>query len=192
MSDIKCRGAARQVMALAGVWALGCAEPSFVSLGRNISAVTGEDDAGATPSLYGTGDAGSSPEVDPDDLSEFNPMNATDPFDIRAIDPCEPAGENVALEVDCAGSQLLQCPAPTIGDPYPLAASLSRLLESCQGWDTVVRVRFEGGCATSFDLSGSVTVQTSACVLQHLSSERYDCARAVACGAGRALRVLTR
>jgi hypothetical protein len=178
MSDAKRR--ATWHLALGGVWAVGCAEPSFVSLGRNISAVSGEDDAGATSSLYADVDAGSSAAA------------PGDPFDVRVVDPCEPAGENVAVETDCAARVLLQCPPPTIGDPDPLAAALWTLLLSCEAWDTVVRVRFEGGCATSFDLSGSVPLQSPACVLQHLSTERYACAEAAECGAGRLLIPLAR
>jgi hypothetical protein len=179
MSEVRKR-AAWQAMAVAGVWVCGCAEPSFVSLGRNISAVSGEDAGATAPSLFVDGDAGSSA------------VTAADPFDIRVLNPCEPAGENMAVETDCAARVPLPCPAPTIGDPDPLAAALWMLLRTCESWDSVLRVRFEEGCATSFDISGSVPVQAPACVLQHLSAERYACAEAVACGAGRLLAPLAR
>jgi hypothetical protein len=179
MSEVK-RRAAWQTLSLAAVWGFGCAEPSFVSLGRNISAVSGEDDAGAAPSLYTEVDAGSSA------------VAMGDPFDVRVVDPCEPAGEDVAVETDCAARALLPCPAPTIGDPDPLAAALWTLLLSCAAWDSVVRVRFEGGCATSFDLTGSVPVGSPACVLQHLSAERYACAETALCASGRLLAPLAR
>lgn len=189
MIDVK--GAVVRALAFAGVPLFGCAEPSFVSLGSNISAVSGEDDAGA--SVYADGDAAASTTVEPGDLPNFNPpdLNA-DPFDIEAIDPCVPAGESVAVATDCAGRALVQCPGPTTEYPDPLVGTLSRLLATCGGSNVVVRVRFAEGCATSFDLSVVGTPDlVSPCVAQSLSSQRYDCAASVACGAGKHFSVLT-
>jgi hypothetical protein len=155
----------------------GCAEPSFVSLGRNLSLVQGEDAGAIVPP--------SSPQVD---AAAEDP--ALYPGVTGMTDPCVPIGENVDVTTDCEGRSLIPCPAPSVGDPDPLAAMLRDLLVMCDGWDVVLSVRFEAGCATGYDLSAPVSPEAPACIDARLSSGRFVCAESVACAAGGNFRPL--
>src|SRR5262245_12427179 len=90
------------VLVLAGICSFGCAEPSFVSLGRNLSAVQREGDAGA-------------------ELER----------DAALMDQC-PVAEGNLVRSDCEEREVVRCPAPSVEVPDALDGALSRLLLQCE------------------------------------------------------------
>ena len=161
-----------------GLWTCaGCVEPSYVSLGRNVVAVSGEDDAGAPAAFAQPTDSNGSGAGGDDGM---------------ARDPCVPVGRDIEVVTECAERDWVECPPPTLGDPDPVSAQLTALLRSCNGWDNVLAARFESGCVTSYDLASPILPEAAACVAERLSTERYFCAESVACAAGRLFSPLAR
>jgi len=149
-----------------------CTEPSFVSLGGNVTRAALATDAGWRAS----------------DL----PIDAGEPVPLRT---CGDEAERVLVTSDCAARSSVECPA--LGPvQYEVDDQLSILLRECLGFNDLLSVRFgDSGCAVSFglDLNGSdPTPEVEACVANRLASERYACAGGVACGVGNAFQVPAR
>ena len=138
----------------------GCAEPSFVSLGRNLSRVTQGPDAGV---MLDEGDP-SEPDIE--------------------TDPCVPGNASTSIVTDCELRAAVECPAINESEPEPVSALLTRMIIGCVGYRNRLTVRFSLGCATSFDLVDTSDTMLAACVAARLSAERYPCAEPVACGQG--------
>lgn len=147
----------------------GCAEPSFVSLGSNLSEQTALAGDAAAPA---TG-----PLLPEDDTGE--------PFMAPDAPPLVCVGDgSVSVEGECASRVRVECVPANEFVPYPLASVLSMLLFSCGAHQNRLTVRFTQGCATGYDLSPPFASDSAACITARLAAERYSCAEALSCEAG--------
>jgi len=133
----------------------GCAEPSFVSLGSNLSEQTTSVSDAAAPFM--------APDVPPE--------------------ICVGDG-SVLVEGECASRVRVECVAASEFVPYPLVSVLTGLLRACDAHRNSIRVRFTEGCATGYDLSLPYAPASAACITERLAAESYSCAEALSCEAG--------
>ena len=132
--------------------ASACAEPVYVSLGRNIQTVAAQPDAGA---------------AQPSTLSD--PASPLCPQDLITGDPTE-----VPIDTPCEARIPLTC-------PDDLDRLLFDVIARCTDLAYRINATFEAGCATAFHLEpleALVSPAVSDCVNARLSQERYDCAPA--------------
>jgi hypothetical protein len=167
---------------LVAALATSCADPYYVSLGGNAAA---RDDF---PSM--------APSCTSDEVMLI-PGTCGEP--VPEVDRCETSSAILALDDDCSTRALVTCPPPVVStsgslERDALDALLTALLRSCQMEPNAVRVRFAGGCATSYALDlaqGDAGRSVAACVAERLGSERYDCAERIECGVGEIFGVPT-
>lgn len=153
----------------------GCAEPSFVSLGSNLSEQTSSESDAAAP----TG-----PILLADD--------AATPFTAPDVPPpiCAGAG-SISVDGDCATRLRVECAPPNAFVPYPLSSLLTTLLRSCGAHQNRISVRFSQGCATSYDLSLPYDAAAAACITERLAAETYSCAEGLSCEAAETFGIPT-
>jgi hypothetical protein len=174
----------RHARVLFAALATSCADPYYVSLGGNAAEL--ERDASVAPTC-------ASDEV------MLIPGSCGVP--VPEVDRCETSSAIVPLDGDCSARTLVTCPPPAVPtsgslERDALDALLTALLRSCQPEPNALRVRFTGGCATSyaidFDLGqGDAGRGVGDCVAARLGSERYDCAGSIECGVGEIFGVPT-
>jgi hypothetical protein len=155
--------------------AMSCTEPSFVSLGGNVTRAALATDAGLKDS---------STAVDAVDGAELVPLRS-----------CGDEGLRVPVTADCSARVSVDCP-PLGTAQYEVDDLLSTLLRECRAVDNLLWVRFgDLGCAVGFGLdpnASSTTPDVEACVANRLATERYACAEGLACGRGTSLLVPAR
>jgi hypothetical protein len=171
-------------LVLVAALAASCADPYYVSLGGNAAQ---RDDA---PSL--------APSCTSDEVMLI-PGSCGEP--VPEVDRCETSSAIVSLAGDCSLRTLVTCPPParaTSGslERDALDALLTALFRACQPEPNALRVRFAGGCATSYALDFELAQADAGrsvgdCVAERLGSERYDCAERIECGVGEIFGVPT-
>lgn len=167
-----CAGVPICVVLLLG---MSCTEPSFVSLGGNVTRAALAADAG-------TRDA--STAADTLDAVELVPSPG-----------CEDESLRVPVTSDCSARGSVECASLETAQ-YGIDEFLSILLRECRALDNALQVRFgDSGCAVDFGLdpnASSTTPDVEACVADRLATQRYACAEGLACGRGNSFQVPAR
>jgi len=153
-----------------------CAEPSFVSLGSNLSEQTTSVSDAAAPA---TG-----PLLPEDDTDA--------PFMAPDLPPAICVGDgSIRVEAECASRVRVECVSANEFLPYPLVSVLSTLLRACGAHQNRISVRFTEGCATGYDLSMPFDPTSAACISERLAAESYSCAEALSCEAAETFGIPT-